>query len=1193
MTGHLRGKAGISGDISLPSEDLPADSIAGPASETRYHLLGEIARGGMGAIVKLVDNDIRRPVAMKVILGDDVKERVERFVEEAQVTGQLEHPNIVPVHELGLNHEGKVYFTMKLVKGESLDAIIDAVADKDPEAVRKYRLSHLLQIFLKVCDAIAFAHSKGVIHRDLKPENVMVGRFGEVLVMDWGLAKVKGREDTASEALVETIRSEKAVGRTLSGEVMGTPSYMPPEQAAGKVERIDERSDVFALGAMLYKILTHEVPYAGSHVTEVLKKAVQCAYKVPRVKSPWNRIPKALQSICMRAMAGRKEDRYASVEGMVEDIRAYLDHRPVMAHRAGLLSRILRFMQRHPAGSLAGGVALILLSIGGAMAGILLQRAEAERARAREKEAQADAEGARAEAAAVRAQLAEEARAKAEVRATDAEDALKKGRLVSAVLRSANVELGGVLKRLKRSFYTSPTLEAKQAAGDVEWAKVEAFERNVPKDTASQAAWLAAKGWLRWYAGYEEESRVLLRRSREVDPDVGHGLLFEGTIWLGIYVTQQVIPTGFLTHRGVEFRRPRGENPLMKLARENLDEILRRVAEKKVWGESSAEDFREVLESFRGFQRGDLAVAERALSKALSVPELVWLRDEILYTRAKVRYASKRFLDGIEDVDKYLENIGRFHNPLQYKGLMCMGEGLQRTTRGEDPRECYEKAITLFQEVLEKAPGFPRAYSHRGMAYRLLAEAKILRGGDPGDLFDKALVDLNRALEEKSARPDGYCNRGEIFRLLGVEKKKRGEDPRTKYRSAIEDFTTSLRIDPDYDMAYMARGRAYRFLGETQAERGEDFRDALRKAVEDCDEAITRRFDLFSVYLLRGRTKVLMGECLSVRGVDPGKWIDEGLADCSEALRLDPEDPTGLNTRGHAYRVLGAAQADRGKDPRESFEKAIADFTKALALDSTHTDYYNNRGLTYFHLGQALKARKEDPSGAYGKAVEDCTEALRRNPENLSAYNNRGNAYTRLGEWKLKNGSDPREDFKRALADYDEILKRNPMRWQAWANKGLLYEKLARNREAAEAYEKAKRIFGRDNPYLNQQLERARFFSRVAPWAGQLQRGEFHKMLGEHDRALECFKEGFDGAAAWSGQKNTQIRRILIISRVHAAASCTALSRFKEAVGHLRKAFEEGWRDVDRLRQLPELAPLYDLPEFLALEKEWRARKGN
>jgi hypothetical protein len=142
VTAHLKAQKGIRADLSLPSEELPDGYISGPASESRYAELGEIARGGMGAIIKIIDNDIRRPVAMKVVLGEDNREKLERFVEEAQVTGQLEHPNIVPVHELGLNSAGKVYFTMKLVKGESLEDILDELADKNRDYRDKYPLSH-------------------------------------------------------------------------------------------------------------------------------------------------------------------------------------------------------------------------------------------------------------------------------------------------------------------------------------------------------------------------------------------------------------------------------------------------------------------------------------------------------------------------------------------------------------------------------------------------------------------------------------------------------------------------------------------------------------------------------------------------------------------------------------------------------------------------------------------------------------------------------------------------------------------------------------------------------------------------------------------------------------------------------------------------------------------------------------------
>ncbi|MHC5038290.1 MAG: protein kinase domain-containing protein, partial [Planctomycetota bacterium] len=158
----LRSHQRRGGHVSLPSEDAAEEMVAGPASEHRYRVLGEIARGGMGAVLRLMDNDIRRIVAMKVNLAREDWERLERFVEEAQITGQLEHPNIVPIHELGLNDQGEIYFTMKWVKGKSLDWIHDRLADRDPGISPKYPLSHRLQIFLKVCDAMAFAHNRGV-----------------------------------------------------------------------------------------------------------------------------------------------------------------------------------------------------------------------------------------------------------------------------------------------------------------------------------------------------------------------------------------------------------------------------------------------------------------------------------------------------------------------------------------------------------------------------------------------------------------------------------------------------------------------------------------------------------------------------------------------------------------------------------------------------------------------------------------------------------------------------------------------------------------------------------------------------------------------------------------------------------------------------------------------------------------------
>jgi hypothetical protein len=243
---------------------------AAATTEGRYQLLGEIARGGIGVVLKGRDTDLGRDVAMKVLRDEHARNPriVQRFVEEAQIAGQLQHPGIVPVYEMGLRADRRPYFTMKLVKGRTLAALL---ADRSEPAAERRRL---LVAFEHVCHTVAYAHARGVVHRDLKPSNVMVGAFGEVQVVDWGLAKVLGQGAVADEkaerrntppehTVIETARAGSKDSETVAGSIMGTPAYMPPEQARGEVDRVDERADVFALGAILCEILTGVPPYAG------------------------------------------------------------------------------------------------------------------------------------------------------------------------------------------------------------------------------------------------------------------------------------------------------------------------------------------------------------------------------------------------------------------------------------------------------------------------------------------------------------------------------------------------------------------------------------------------------------------------------------------------------------------------------------------------------------------------------------------------------------------------------------------------------------------------------------------------------------------------------------------------------------------------------------------------------------------
>ena len=260
------------------SDEMPGRN---EASLDRYQLQGEIARGGMGAILRGRDVDLGRELAIKVLLEAHRNDPqvVRRFVEEAQIGGQLQHPGVVPVYELGTFPDRRPYFAMKLVKGRTLSALLHDRPDPHQD------LPRFVAIFEQVCQTIAYAHARGVIHRDLKPSNVMVGSFGEIQVMDWGLAKVLPRGGVADEAaarpvqesVITTVRSGSAGSGSESeaGSVLGTPAYMAPEQARGDIERIDERADVFGLGAILCEILTGCPPFIGSTREEIRATAAR------------------------------------------------------------------------------------------------------------------------------------------------------------------------------------------------------------------------------------------------------------------------------------------------------------------------------------------------------------------------------------------------------------------------------------------------------------------------------------------------------------------------------------------------------------------------------------------------------------------------------------------------------------------------------------------------------------------------------------------------------------------------------------------------------------------------------------------------------------------------------------------------------------------------------------------------------
>jgi serine/threonine-protein kinase len=291
----------------------------------RYANKGELARGGMGSIRIAFDSELMRYSAMKVFdpvdgIKDDARHEV--FVEEAQITGQLDHPGICPIHDIGKDEDGTHFFTMKLVKGRTL---LDLLRGEDYDPARPEDIRRALNVMLRVCDALAFAHNKGVIHRDLKPENIMVGDFGEVYLMDWGVAKVMGMERTLPD--VERVRLKRDIDATSEepGAIVGTLMYMSPEQARGEVDQVDEVSDVFGLGAILYEILTQVPPIFGRDVGETVLFAQSGKFRPPQEMCGEDTpLPAALCAICEKAMSASKADRYQTVMELKKALEEFL-----------------------------------------------------------------------------------------------------------------------------------------------------------------------------------------------------------------------------------------------------------------------------------------------------------------------------------------------------------------------------------------------------------------------------------------------------------------------------------------------------------------------------------------------------------------------------------------------------------------------------------------------------------------------------------------------------------------------------------------------------------------------------------------------------------------------------------------------------------------------------------------------------
>ena len=385
------------------SESVRRSRLSSFAPDERFELIKPHAKGGIGQVWLARDRELQREVAVKEIQARYVdREGLKaRFLLEAEITGNLEHPGIVPVYSLGRNASGRPYYAMRFIRGETLSAAIRRFHEARMQVAEKgggrsgstwgIEFQHLLRRFLDVCDAIEYAHSRGVIHRDLKPGNIMLGEYGETLVVDWGLAKRIGRTDIVavhgeSGEGADFEPGASVGGETQPGTTIGTPSYMSPEQACGALEELGPASDVYSLGATLYELLTGAFPFTAENAAKIITKVKAGELTKPRELVP--SIPPQLESICLKAMAFQPDLRYQSARELARDLEHWMADEPVGAYPEQSLQKLSRWLRRHRSWTYAAAAALAGITLVATLALIVV-----DVARRGEESARKEAEG--------------------------------------------------------------------------------------------------------------------------------------------------------------------------------------------------------------------------------------------------------------------------------------------------------------------------------------------------------------------------------------------------------------------------------------------------------------------------------------------------------------------------------------------------------------------------------------------------------------------------------------------------------------------------------------------------------------------------------------------------------------------------------------------------------------------------------
>jgi Flp pilus assembly protein TadD len=944
-----------------------------PPRSDRYVARKFHARGGMGEVWLAEDVEIGRPVAVKRLRSSSGSDR-DRFLSEARITGQLEHPGVIPVHDMGSDDNGQPFYIMTFIQGRTLQTALEEYhAGRKAAQPREVQWLRLLEAFVRLCQTVAYAHHRGVIHRDLKPDNVMLGPYGETLVLDWGLAKKLGQPEIPGGATYVPLASSGGnLSETEGGMVLGAPPYMAPEVAEGNAGAADQRTDVYLLGSTLYEILTGRPPRQGKSKAEMIELARTMTPTPPRRIKP--QVPPALEAICQKAMARRKEDRYPGAQDVADDVQRFLAGEPVAAYPEGPLARAGRWTWRHRRALTRGAVAAVVLA-GGVFAALRIWEAEEQRARAslaataleREKEtrdevrrfrtladeaqffaASTDAVGERAPYFVP--QRGEEVARAAERIASRWGQGLEELALPGEepALRREVYDLLLLLAQLRSEAISAPRTAAEEG--------LKLLERAAALEKPSRGYYRVQASCYRLLARLEDALAAERLATAADTPGTAHD-----SFLLGEELRRHSAP-GNLKDAIKEYQQALREDPTHYWARFQLGRCLLAMGQ----DDRAIDELSVCIQqqpnapyaySVRGLSRGlgkQFAEAEKDLQRALAIsadfrPARLNL-GTVLWLKKDTAGALKEFEAVLQPDDK------RLIEATYYRGLLYL-------ERSEPSRAAED-----FERLIREQPNFRPAYL-------ALAQAHFAQ-----DREALGLEDLNRYLLVGDSNfdrrsPEAAEQRGRLLRRHVPAWKLSPAKRKAKLELALTELDSALKAGRRTAALFDDRGAILEHLRKTP------------EAIRAYDQGLT---------LSSEDVKLLLKRAAAFGNLNPPEY-EKAEADFARVVRLAP-------TNAEAYAGLGYVRACR-EAPADAQRAA----TQALLHGGGNHLILHNVACIYARLAETDKERRT--------ACEDTAIDLLRRALELWGRREAGpNERTLIqNEGAFKSGLDKRPEFRQLL----------------------------------------------------------------------------------------------------------------------------------------------------------------------------------